>query len=165
MRSKVQQIMRSFFITDKKEIESIINQCEICFVGMVTSDGSPYVVPMNFGYFDGHIVLHSAPEGSHLHYLEKNNRVCITICNGGKLRFQHPDMACSYNMEAKSVMCKGTISFIENNDEKVKYLDVLMSKFSDKKFKYSEPSVRNVKVWLVKIDEMTAKAVGQNYKN
>lgn len=156
--------MRSFFITDQKEIEEIIRQSQICFVGLKALDGSPYVLPMNFGYIDGNIVLHSAPEGTHLECIEQDNRVCVTFCAGGKLRNQHTDVACSYSMESRSVLCKGQVSFIEDDDEKIKYLNALMKNYSKREFTYSAPAVRNVKVWLVKVEETTARAVGQNYK-
>ena len=55
--------MRTSFITDQKEIDKIITERQICFVGMVEEDGSPYVIPMNFGYVDGKIILHFAGKG------------------------------------------------------------------------------------------------------
>ena len=48
--------MRTSFITDKKEIESIIDQCDICFIGIIEADGTPYVIPMNFGYLNNEII-------------------------------------------------------------------------------------------------------------
>ena len=156
--------MRTSFISDKEEIENIINQCDICFVGITETDGTPYVIPMNFGYIDGEIVLHSAPEGKHLRLLEINNRICITFCTDRKLAFQHPDVACSYSMTSKSVVCKGSVSFVEDLTEKEKMMNSLMSKFSQRTFKYSTPALRNVVVWKVSIDEMTAKSFGQNFK-
>ena len=157
--------MRTRFITDRKEKEDIINQCNVCYVGMIDEDGSPYVIPMNFGYADGEIILHSAPEGKHLRLLEKDNRVCITLSTEHKLVYQHPDVACSYSMSSRSVLCKGLVTFIDDLDEKEEKLNVLMKNFTDRPFKYSKPALANVKVWIVKVDEMTSKAFGQNFKN
>jgi len=156
--------MRTSFITDISEIENIINQCEVCFVGITELDGTPYVFPMNFGYLDGNIILHSAPEGKHLGLLEKNNRICVTFCSQTKLVYQHPDVACSYSMTSKSVICKGSVTFIDDLDEKMTCLNSMMKKFSNRDFKYSTPALRNVKVWKVNVDEKTAKAFGQNFK-
>ncbi len=156
--------MRTSIITDKTEMKAIINQCDICFVGIIEVDGTPYVIPMNFGYSEGDIILHSGPEGKHLRLLKQNNRVCVTFCTDTKLVYQHPDVACSYSMLSKSVVCKGSVSFIEDLDEKVKTLNSMMKKFSTRTFKYSTPALANVKVWRVTIDEMTAKAFGQNFK-
>jgi len=156
--------MRTSFITDKKEIEAIIHQCDICFVGITEADGSPYVIPMNFGYSNGEIILHSAPHGKHLTLLELNNRICVTFCSERKMVYQHPDVACSYSMLSKSVVCKGSITFIEDLAEKELTMNVLMRNYSERTFKYSAPALTNVKIWRMKIDEMTAKAFGQNFK-
>ncbi|MCL1868217.1 MAG: pyridoxamine 5'-phosphate oxidase family protein [Paludibacter sp.] len=156
--------MRKYFISEKSEIEKIIAKCEICFVAMSASDGTPYVLPMNFGYIDGKIILHSAPEGTHLQYLAQNNRVCIAMNCGTQTRWQDAEVACSYSTEAISVVCKGAVSFVENENDKIKYLNVLCAHYSDRKFEYSAPAVHNVKIWLVEIDEMTCKAIGQKVR-
>jgi uncharacterized protein len=156
--------MRTSVITDKDTMEAIIAQCNICFVGLSERDGSPYVLPMNFGYIDGKIILHSASEGKHIQLIEADNRVCVTFCTDGKLVYQHPDVACSYSMQSKSVMCKGKIAFIEDMDEKEAALKVFMKNYSDREFKFSAPAVKNVAVWVIQVEEMTAKSFGQNFK-
>ena len=61
--------MKTFIIEDKQRIESIILHCDACFVGITDLEGNPYVVPMNFGYENGVLYLHSGPEGSKLEML------------------------------------------------------------------------------------------------
>jgi nitroimidazol reductase NimA-like FMN-containing flavoprotein (pyridoxamine 5'-phosphate oxidase superfamily) len=156
--------MRTSILTDKKEIEEIISHCDMCFVGITEADGTPYVIPMNFGYNDGEIILHSAPEGKNISLLALSNRVCVTFCSDRKLVYQHPDVACSYSMLSRSVLCKGSVSFIEDLSEKEAAMNVTMKNYTDRPFKYSKPALMNVKVWRVTIDEMTGKAFGQNFK-
>ncbi len=52
--------MKTVIIEDKQRIESIILQADACFVGITDLEGNPYVVPMNFGYENGIIYLHSS---------------------------------------------------------------------------------------------------------
>src|ERR1035437_1226148 len=146
--------MRTSILTDKKEIEEIISHCDMCFVGITEADGTPYVIPMNFGYNDGEIILHSAPEGKNISLLALSNRVCVTFCSDRKLVYQHPDVACSYSMLSRSVLCKGSVSFIEDLSEKEAAMNVTMKNYTDRPFKYSKPALMNVKVWRVTIDEM-----------
>ncbi|NDV46335.1 pyridoxamine 5'-phosphate oxidase family protein [Paludibacter sp. 221] len=159
--------MRTSFVNNRDEIDQIIASCDVCFVGMVDIDGMPYVIPMNFGYDGENIILHSGPEGKYLDLLGKDNRVCITFCSQRELRCQHPDVACSYSMESKSVVCKGMVFFIDDNDlvTKERYMNIIMKNYSEREFKYSEPALRNVKVWKVRIDSITGKAFGQNFKS
>lgn len=156
--------MRTSFITDKKEVEEIINHCDVCFIGLTELDGSAYVIPMNFGYAEGELILHSGPEGKHINLIGIDNRICVTFCSERKLVYQHPDVACSYSMLSKSVVCKGSVSFIEDLTEKEAAMNLTMKNYTDKTFKYSKPALMNVKIWRVSIEEMTAKSFGQNFK-
>ena len=156
--------MRTSFITDKKEIEEIIHHCDVCFIGLIERDGSPYVIPMNFGYSEGEIILHSGPEGNHVNLIGIDNRICVTFCSERKLVYQHPDVACSYSMLSKSVVCKGKVTFIEDLTEKEAAMNMTMKNYTDKTFKYSKPALLNVKIWRVSIEDMTAKSFGQNFK-
>lgn len=156
--------MKTYTISEKSAMIEVINQCNICFVGIADADNYPYVFPMNFAYIDDEIVLHSAPVGSHLNLLAKNNKVSVAFCTDGKLVYQHPQVACSYRMDAKSVICKGEVTFVEEIDAKEQILNEFMRKYTDRPFTYSEPALRNVKVWKVKIAEMTAREFGQPHR-
>ncbi len=155
--------MKTIYITEKETIEQTIAHCDICYVGMVDGD-IPYVIPMNFGYKNGVIYLHSAPEGRSIRILEKNNRVCITFSTGHRLAFQHPQVACSYRMKARSVIAQGNVRFIEDFDKKVEALDIIMKQYSEKEFKYSDPAVMNVKIWIVEVTQITCKEFGAPHK-
>ena len=152
--------MKTFIIEDKQRIESIILHCDVCFVGIVDMEGNPYVVPMNFGYEDGIIYLHSGPEGSIVEMLEHINNVCFTFSLGHKLVSQHVKVACSYSMRSESAMCRGKVEFVEDMEEKRGALDIIMCHYTNNEFNYSDPAVRNVKVWKVPVDRMTGKVFG-----
>ena len=91
---------------------------------------------------------------------EKHPHVCITFCEGHELVYMHRQVACSYSMKSRSVICHGNVRFIEDMDEKREALDIIMQQYTSDEFKYSEPAVRNVKVWEVKIDKMTCRSFG-----
>jgi uncharacterized protein len=141
-------------------IETIVRKCDICFVGVVTPENTPYVLPMNFGYESGVIYLHSAPTGRVITALEANPNICVTFSTDHELAFQHPKVACSYRMKSKSVVAFGKVQFVDDMDLKRKALNIIMEQYSDKKFEYSDPAVRNVKIWVVPVDEMTCKEFG-----
>lgn len=149
--------MKTVNIEKREDIEQIINSCKICFLGMIDLNGDPYVLPMNFAYNEEVIYLHSAPDGGLVDIINNNNSVCITFNLGEELVHQHPKVACSYRMRSKSVICKGSVSFIEDLDEKVKILNLMMVHYIGKEFSYSDPAVRNVKIWKIPLDRVTAK--------
>ena len=122
------------------------------------------LLPMNFGYKDGVIYLHSAQDGRSISILERNPKVCITFSIDHALVFQHPEVACSYRMRSKSVIAWGKVAYEEDFDKKVEALDIIMKQYSDKTFRYSDPAVRNVKIWTVDIDEVSCKEFGAPHK-
>ena len=126
--------MKTLVHTEKEQIEFIISKCDVCYVGLADTDGTPYVLPMNFGYRDGVVYLHSAQEGRSISILERNPKVCITFSTDHALVFQHPEVACSYRMRSKSVICWGKVAYEENFDRKVEALDIIMKQYSDKTF-------------------------------
>ena len=78
--------------------------------------------------------------------------------------FQHPEVACSNRMRSKSVIAWGKVAYEEDFDKKVEALDIIMKQYSDKTFRYSDPAVRNVKIWTVDIDEVSCKEFGAPHK-
>lgn len=152
--------MKTVELTESKQIEAIIAKSKVCFVGLADTDGTPYVLPMNFGYKDGVVYLHSAQEGRSISILNRNPNVCITFSIDHALVFQHPEVACSYRMRSKSVIAWGKVIFEERYDEKVEALNIIMKQYVDKDFCYSDPAIRNVKIWKVKVSEITCKVFG-----
>ena len=51
-------------ITDRKELEEILQKAEICRIALVDGD-TPYIVPVNYGYKDNKIYfIRPSREGS-----------------------------------------------------------------------------------------------------
>ena len=78
--------------------------------------------------------------------LEHNN-VCITFSVGHKLcpPITRKGSLC-HSMRSES-MCRGQVEFIEEIETKRRALDIIMRHYTDSEFNYSDPAVRNVKVW------------------
>ena len=152
--------MKTVSVEELHRIEALIRTCPLCYVGMADEHGVPYVLPMNFGYEDEIIYLHSAQEGHSISILEKNPQVCITFCTDPKLVWQDEEVACSYRMRAESVICHGEVAFEEDYDKKVDALHIIMRQYSGRKFSYSTPSVKNVKIWKVALDNVSAREFG-----
>ncbi len=152
--------MRTVFLEDRKEIETIIRSCKTCYLAV--SDGSkPYVLPMNFA-LDGSdaVVLHGAQEGRLWEILKKNPLVCINWTSGEELAWQDIQVGCSYRVKSRSVIVEGMAELVEDYDEKYRLLQVLMSQYSDLEFRFNPPAVKNVAVYKVRIQQVSAKEFG-----
>jgi hypothetical protein len=152
--------MKSKTITSRGEIEKIISRCLFCNVAMVDGSDKPYVIPMNFGYKENTIYLHSSKSGKKIDILKKNNKVCISFSTDHELRWQSEKMACSYSMKYRSVLAYGKVEFIEEPEKKIEALNCIMRHYTSEDFNYSEPSVREVAVYKVVIEKLEGRVYG-----
>ena len=65
-------------ITDPSEIEKILKRGEVISVAMCQGD-QPYVLPFNYGFFNGLIFIHSATKGFKLDVLAQNPKVSFNV--------------------------------------------------------------------------------------
>ncbi len=142
-------------ITDIKVIEDLIARAHICRIGL-SDEGQPYIVPMNFGYQDGCLYLHSAKEGRKIEILRQNNRVCFEI----DLDYEYltAETACNTSAHYRSVIGFGRAMFVEGNEAKIQALDIIMNHYEkERKHTYSNHAIDKVAVIKVELQEITAK--------
>lgn len=156
--------MKTIHLDNKAQIEAIIEKCEICYVGMVDEQHIPYVIPMCFGYRNGTIYLHSGPAGRSIGIINKNNLVCITFNTGHELVCQNTTVACSYRMKSASILCYGHVSFVESIKEKKEILNIILHHYTGKEFEYGEAAAKNVKIWKIPVEKLSAREYGVPYK-
>ena len=144
-------------INDQKLIEEILLKSEICRLGIITND-VPYIVPVNYGYKDNTIYIHSAPEGRKIELIKKNNRVSFEI----EYRYEviREGKSCDWTTKFRSLMGKGTIDILTNHDEKVKGLDILMEQHGKSNNSYKQKLLDFVVILKLKIEELTGKQSG-----
>jgi uncharacterized protein len=152
--------MRTLFIEDQQKIEGIIRSCRTCYLGLSDHNNQPYVIPMNFGFENNTIYLHSGQFGRKWEIIKQNPKACVTFVQGDELKYQDELVACSWRVKSKSVIATGNIEFVEDDGEKEKILHIFMAQYSDLKFQFNAPAIRNVGVFKMKIDEIHAKEFG-----
>jgi len=111
-------------ITDRKLIDDILSKSLICRVAMIDND-KPYIVPLNYGYHDNAIYIHSALVGKKIEILRKNNKVCFEIDIESDLIKK--EVSCEWSINYRSLIGYGTIEIITNFDEKQAGLDIIMN--------------------------------------
>ena len=151
--------MRTYSIEKREEIEKIIKSCKTCYLAMSDND-VPYIVPMNFALDGNSVILHSAQEGRKWETMKKNPKVCINWTLGEELAWQDVRVGCSYRVKSKTVLVEGLVEVIEDYSEKYNCILKLMAHYSDREFKFNEPAIKNVGVFRVRIEKISAKEFG-----
>ena len=152
--------MKKRDLTFKPELETIIRSCQFCNMAMVDESGDPYVLPMNFGYKDDYIYLHSARIGRKVDILNKHPQVCISFSTDEQLKWVNEEVACSWGMKYRSVLAFGKVEFIEDFDAKKEALKIIMKNYSDIAFTFNAPAVNDVLVYRVKIEKLYGRSLG-----
>jgi nitroimidazol reductase NimA-like FMN-containing flavoprotein (pyridoxamine 5'-phosphate oxidase superfamily) len=152
--------MKNRTIDTKSEKDKIIGKCQVCHLAMTDQEGKPYVIPMNFGYDGEYLYFHGSSRGKKADILKANPDVCISFSTDHDLRYVNEEVACSWSMRYRSVLVYGRAELVEDDVEKIRCLNVIMSNYSERSFDYSEPAVRDVMVFRVKIDKIDGRAYG-----
>ena len=145
---------RDLKITDPAEIGAILREATVCRIGLADDDG-PYVVPVSFGYEDGSVYIHSAPEGKKIAMIEKNPRCCFEadICD----RVVRSDKPCSWGMRYRSVIAHGRAAVLTDPEEKKHGLNCIMRHYGGGTHEFSKSDLGSVTVIRIDIESMTGK--------
>lgn len=143
-------------ILDFADQEKIIKRAKICHVGMIDGD-KPYVLAFNFGYENKIIYLHTSNYGGKLEILKKNNNVCVEFDVDHDLFYRDKQVACSWRWKYRSVIAHGKAEIIDDYDDKINGLKIFMKNYSDIDFKFSKPSVDNIKIIKIRIEKLTGR--------
>lgn len=145
-------------ITDQKIIQEILSTNTICRVAFI--DGTrPYIVPMNYGYRDNTIFLHSALEGKKIDLMKENNNVCVEITDS--IEMITSEKACKYGTKYRSVICIGTIHPVINVKQKSEGFKVIMKQHTGSaEWDIPENAAAKTAVFRIEIEESTGKISG-----
>lgn len=141
-------------IRNTEDIEQILKDSRILRLAMVDGD-RPYMVPMNFGYRDRVLYLHSAPEGTKIDLIKKNPNVCFEVDE--IIQFRKARLACDWGVAYKSVIGSGKAVLIYGPEEKRQAFHIIMAQYSDREFEYSDDMLEKTIAIKIEIEKMTGK--------
>jgi nitroimidazol reductase NimA-like FMN-containing flavoprotein (pyridoxamine 5'-phosphate oxidase superfamily) len=146
-------------ITDNLVIESILNESEICRLGLV-ENGEPYIVPVNFAYSNGALYIHSAMQGRKIEVIKGNNRAAFEMEAHASIKTG--PKPCDWTARYRSLMGKGTIEIETDLELKKNALDLIMKKYGwgNEELIYDAPLLARVCILKVNIESLSAKQSG-----
>lgn len=135
-------------VLDYQEMLNIMHSCDCCRLGFIDDD-STYIVPLNFGISqkDDTITLyfHSANVGKKLDLIKSNS--CVGFEMDTKHELVKGDIACGYSYRYQSIIGKGSISIVDNLNEKILALDCIMQHYTNKsKWEFNSESIKRIAI-------------------
>ena len=114
-------------ITDQTVIEAILRRAGVGRLGLAV-DNVPYVVPLNYVYYNGALYFHSADAGRKIAMLKANPQVCFEVDEHyGTVRSNKP---APHTTHYASVMVFGRASLIDDLHLKFDALQALLDKYA-----------------------------------
>jgi uncharacterized protein len=140
-----------------REMELLLERMPVGPLAVTTEDG-PYIIPVNYLFFEGSIYFHSGLSGRKMESLQADSRVCFLVDEVGPQVLW--GQGCGISQVYKSVVCFGRAELVEGPLEKRRMLERMVQKYVPSGFPLSPMTDQNVKktaVVRVVIESMTGK--------
>lgn len=130
-------------VTELVKIKEIIDKSEIIRIGYY-DEGEIYIVPVNFAYTEENgkytFYFHGASAGRKFELSKNGCRVGFELENSTKIVLDDKS-SCLSSCLFRSAIGSGKISLITNPQEKERYLNLIMSRFTGKKEHFFEKTM------------------------
>jgi nitroimidazol reductase NimA-like FMN-containing flavoprotein (pyridoxamine 5'-phosphate oxidase superfamily) len=110
-------------IINPDEIEEILTKNTICRITLSLND-TPYLLPMNYGYENSTIYLHTAMVGKKIDIINQNNYVCFEISDS--IELVTAEVACGFTTNYRSIIGFGNVTIVEDTEKKIEALLIIM---------------------------------------
>ncbi|MFO7914226.1 MAG: pyridoxamine 5'-phosphate oxidase family protein [Candidatus Krumholzibacteriales bacterium] len=146
-------------ITDRAEIDRIINSAEVCRLGMSDS-GGPYVVPVSFGYDGRNIYIHTGTGGRKIDCFESGRPVCFEFEQSVEL-ITDRENPCGWTFSFRSVIGCGAVTELEGK-EKIEGLQHIMGHYSGREWEnFDRRALEKTRAWKIAVSEVSGRVNGE----
>jgi nitroimidazol reductase NimA-like FMN-containing flavoprotein (pyridoxamine 5'-phosphate oxidase superfamily) len=142
-------------IKKQEELEGILEAALICRVAMMDGN-SPYLIPFNYGYRDGCLYIHSAPEGKKIELLRQNPEVCFEVEDS--MEITKGEQACDWSTRYRSIVGYGNMEILTDELSKQQGLEVIMAQHGAPELtEFNQKNLDRMLILKLNIRSMTGK--------
>lgn len=150
MKQEYKMINKKKEVTDLKIIDGILKEANWCQLAMADGD-QPYIIPLNYGYFDNALYIHCATKGMKLDLIRRNPKVAFNITLDAEY------LEGLLTMRYRSVNGTGKAYIIEDEEGKREALNHLTGHFGAEPAHHSPESLKTIVMIKVEIESTTCK--------
>lgn len=154
----MQHRMKTHQLTAEQTVQVLERAVTGC-LATVNQNGSPYVVPVHFVYYEGNIYIHGLPKGQKIDNIKRYPAVSMTVFEMNGLLLDPDGKPCDTNTSYSSAVISGRAALIDNLELKEKILKNIVVKYTPDLSERPLPEnmVRGTAVIQISIDELTGK--------
>jgi len=142
-------------VTDENIKIEALKSMDIIRLGLV-DNGLSYIVPVNFAYYDNAIYFHTGLNGRKIPLLRNAEKISFQADKFDSLKTH--ETACGHSSYFTSVYGEGIPVFLETKEDKYFGLDLLMEKYTSKKWNDFPEKILNI-TNVIRIDITKLEAV------
>lgn len=128
-------------VTDENIKIETLKSMDIIRLGLV-DNGTAYIVPVNFAYYNNAVYFHTGLNGRKIPLLQKAEKISFQADKFDSLKTH--ETACGHSSYFTSVYGEGIPVFLESKEDKYFGLDLLMEKYTGKKWNDFPEKILNI---------------------
>ena len=145
-------------IRDPEEVEEILSSNKVCRIALSDED-KPYIIPINYGYKENKIFLHTGRIGKKIDIIKKNNKVCFEVTDS--VEELPAEKACDFSTKYRCVIGFGIIKIVDDLYEKEEALQILMKQHTcESNWQFPDAIVEKTTILKIEIESITGKKSG-----
>lgn len=143
----------------EEQIHQLLECSQIGSLVTLNFDGTPYVTPMHFVYYQNAIFAHGLPKGKKIDNISNDARIGFCVYEMEKLLLDSDGNPCDTNTKYESVIVSGIAKLVDNIEEKNSVLKEIVKKYTPHLAGKELPinMVKGTAVIQIDITEMTGK--------
>jgi len=153
---------------DTRELEGVLARADWGTLGLVSAQGTPVLVPLNFVFHEGRIIFHGAKAGEKFGLIQESPQASFLVVEAyaqvPSYAFD-PVNACPATQYFKSVLVKGRVEEVRDPVQKAGALEAMMKKLQPEggyepiqaESPTYQASLRGVAVFALTCEEVTGK--------
>ncbi|MCQ4936529.1 pyridoxamine 5'-phosphate oxidase family protein [Anaerotignum propionicum] len=143
----------------EEQIIKLLGRSQTGSLATLNPDGTPYVTPVHFVYYNNKIYAHGLPKGKKLDNITHDKRVGFSIYEMDKLLLDPNEKPCDTNTKYESIILSGNAMLVEDIQVKEDILKKVVEKYTPHLAgkELPAPMVKGTAVIQIDIMEMTGK--------
>lgn len=154
----MQYRMKTHRLTEQ-QIDQLLGRVQTGSFATLNSNGTPYITPVHFVYYNNAIFVHGLPMGKKLENIDHDSRIGFSVYEMDKLLLDSEGNPCNTNTKYESVVISGTAKLVDDIEEKEIILKKIVEKYTPHLASKELPinMVKGTAVIQIDIVEMTGK--------
>ncbi|MEA5057595.1 MAG: pyridoxamine 5'-phosphate oxidase family protein [Anaerotignum propionicum] len=143
----------------EEQITKLLERSQTGSLATINPDGTPYVTPIHFVYYNNKIYAHGLPKGKKLDNIVHDQRIGFSVYEMNELLLDPNEKPCDTNTKYQSIIFSGNAKRVEDIQVKEDILKKVVEKYTPHLAgkELPTPMVKGTAVIEIDIMEMTGK--------